>query len=123
MKHVNHTLNYFTVNTSVGTLGVVARTEEKKLCEIAWVFDFKHPYVPEGEDSVVCHATHNTVPVKVNEIGHLIQYFKDNIKKYHRINNDSDLISEEDIDLLDRLCLKLMEIRDNGLVDCRCSSI
>ena len=122
MKHVNYTLDYFKVNTSIGTLNVVARTKEKRLCEVSWIFDFKYHYVPEGEDSVVRHATHNTVPVKVTEIDHLIQYFRETIKKYRRINGDDELTFQDGVDL-DMLDLKLKEIRDNVPVDNRCSSI
>lgn len=122
MKHINYTLDCFTVNTSIGTLNVVARTKEKKLCEISWIFDFKYHYVPEGEDSVVRHATHNTVPVKVSEIDHLIQYFREIIKKYRRINGDDELTFEEDVDL-NMLGLKLKEIRDDVPIECRCPFI
>ena len=123
MKHINYTLDYFTVNTSIGTLNVVARTKEKRLCEVSWIFDFKYHYVPEGEDSVVRHATHNTVPVKVNDVAHLTQYLKATIKMYLRINGDDEELTSQEDDDLDELFLKLLRIRDNGLVDYRGPSI
>ena len=118
MKHINRSFDQFIIDTSIGTLNVLARTKDGQLNSISWLFIFHDPYKPQGEDKVVCHATRNTT-IPVYEVGHLIQHFKDTIKMYHRINNDGELTFKEDDDL-DILGLKLMEIRDRALVDYRC---